>query len=280
MQKGLEDTSNILGREHPLTAQLNVDVARALLRVDHREEAIKFLEKAYEIYATTEFNDNIEKAEIANQIATLLNEFNSHLEAIEFAEKSNLVFDKKGEKYISKVMLNNKIIAEAKSKLGDYEDAIKRADALYNNVTNPSIWNTSLGCFVVDSVKISFEAMLRDEGEYKGIKHTMFFILDMIKDSTDGKPATDDDIEQLKTICEANKFPSSLLRAMLSDIMNRPEIYNIDSLVNVDIDKFVRKLPSHQKQNAGVIEKIMRSLALIFKCVGGEFLLEIVKPLT
>ena len=258
---------------------MNVDVARALLRVDQREKAIKFLEKAYEIYTTTGYNDNIEKAEIANQIATLLHEFNSHLEAIEFAEKSNAVFDKKGEKYISKVMLNNKIIAEAKSKLGDYEDAIKRADALYNNVTNPTIWNKTLGCFIVDSVKISFEAMLRDEGEYKGIKNTMFFILDMIKDSSDNIPPTDDDIEQLKVICEANKFPSNLLRAMLSDIVARPEIYNVDSLVNVDIDRFVANLPFHQKQNAYVIEKIMKSFALIYKCVGGEFLMQMVKPM-
>jgi tetratricopeptide (TPR) repeat protein len=48
----LEDCLRILGVDHPLTGQMYLDIANVFLRMERREEAIRFLEKAFEIFDT------------------------------------------------------------------------------------------------------------------------------------------------------------------------------------------------------------------------------------
>lgn len=249
-----------------------------LLRLNQREDAIKFLEKAYEIYAATKHNDDLDKAEMANQIATLLHDFGSHRDAIDFALRSNSVYlDKKSLNYISKVMQNNKIIAEAKNKLGAFEDAIRGADDLYNNVTNEAIWNPDLGGIVVASTKISFEALVRKE--FADMRSRLYYVLDMIDESHRNQPFNmAAAVGHLKDICEANKTPSFLLRKIFSDIRSRPSIYCVDNLVNVNIEEFLSNLAIHQQSNKAVIRDVMEALLTIYQCVGADFLLSIVRP--
>ena len=49
-QKSLNDYLRILGVDHPLTGQFYLDLASVLGQIDRREQAISFLEKAFEIF--------------------------------------------------------------------------------------------------------------------------------------------------------------------------------------------------------------------------------------
>lgn len=255
-----------------------MDIGKVLLRLNRREDAIKFLEKAYEIYAATRHNEDLDKAEMANQIATLLNDFGSYKDAIDFAIRSNTVYDsKKSLVFVPKIMQNNRIIAEAKNRLGEYEEAMKRADDLYNNVTNDNIWDEGLGEIIVESTKITFEALLRSE--YKDIQSRVYYVLDMIDESERNKTVNRQAaIRQLKNICEANKSPSFLLKKIFADIRIRPTVYSVDNLVNVTIEEFLSKLPPHQQVLRSVLKDVLQSMLVIYHCLGPKFLLPLVNP--
>lgn len=285
LQKSLESGTKFLGRGHPLTAELNVDVARSLLKLDHREEAINFLEKAYQIYSTAGSKHSLNKADIANQMATLFSEFNCHKEAIQFAELSNSVYSEKGIKHILEILNNTKIIAESKTRLGDFDGAIQSADTLYNTVTNSLVWSPDLGEFLTGSILITFEVLMKQQ--FAEIKNRVFFILDMIDESMrrngEIRLASTKEIESLKFICENNKNPSSFLRSILSDVKDRDKIYTVDNLVNVTIKDFLVNLQSYasgDKHSIHIVESIVKSLYLMFKCVGGDKLMKILKPVT
>lgn len=276
VQKCIHNCSMVIGADHPLTAQLNVDMANTLLKMDHREEALRFLEKAFEVYHTSKINDNMEKAEMASQISSLLYDFGAYSDCVAFADKSNEILQNKEDlKNMVKVMLNNKIIAQAKSKMGDYSDAIKRAENLYNTVTKPAVWNAMIvGQFLVGACKIIFDCMVRELNDKKSV---LYFIVEMLHSSfRRTEPSTDlSTIEYLKQRCDDNKNPSTLISGAFSDISSRDNLYSVNTLVNVTYDQFIAKAPEASKEG---VERTMTTMRLLYEVIGYEFLIDCVKP--
>lgn len=52
-QIALDACLKVLGVDHPMTGQIYLDIANVFLKMERREEAIRFLEKAFEIFDTS-----------------------------------------------------------------------------------------------------------------------------------------------------------------------------------------------------------------------------------
>ena len=99
-----------------------LDIANVFLKMEKREEAIRFLEKAFEIFDTAKHEESLEKASLANQIALILYDFGSFKESINFANKSNEIYEfkqKTDPSYLTAVLDNKVIIAKASENLDD-----------------------------------------------------------------------------------------------------------------------------------------------------------------
>lgn len=91
-EAGLNDCLRILGVDHPLTAQMYLDISSVFLKLDKREKAIVFLKKAYEIYNTQKYEESDEKASLANKIAVILFGFGLFSDSMKYAQKSNQIY--------------------------------------------------------------------------------------------------------------------------------------------------------------------------------------------
>ena len=275
-QKSINDGYVVLGADHPLVGQLCVDIAGILMKMNHREEAIVFLQKAYQIYQTKGQSSALEKADMAYQIALLSKEFGAHKDAIFFAQSSNQFFSQ-DRRFVSKQMANLKVIAESTLIEGNFESASDQADGLFtaarSNITGDNI--EPMKEFIVASVRIAFQAQAVPLDKMKKAK--LYYIFDMIHASfyLEAIDDSNNTVEELRRICQANKGPSGLLRNIFGDIWSKSNIYHVDNLVNISYDDFLK---FNEAGSNSTTQRTMNTMLLIYKTTGYKFLLTIVQP--
>lgn len=215
---------------------------------------------------------------MGNQIAMLLNDFGSHREAIQYAERSNEIFTKREEnRFIESIMMNNLIIANSKSKLGEYSEALKRSEALFNSVAKIAEWNDRLGIFITESVKISFELVFKELATTQREKNQIYFMLELLKHSFGPLQPTKsrEVLERLKTLIVNNKSPTNLLRSIFTELYNRELVYEVENMVNVTFHEFLQRQDEQVKENVG---RAMNNFKLVYECLGADFMLSVVIP--
>lgn len=246
------------------------------MRMNHREEAIVFLQKAYQIYQTKGQSSALEKADMAYQIALLSKEFGAHKEAIFFAEISNQFFAS-DRRFVSKQMANLMIIAESTLIEGNYESASDQADGLFTaartNMAGDHI--EPMKEFIIASVRIAFQAQAIPLDKMKKAK--LYYIFDMIHASFYLETIDDSNntVEELRKISQANKGPSGLLKNIFADIWSKPKTYDVDNLVNISYDDFLKLNDAGANTTT---QRTMTTMLLIYKTTGYKLLLTIVQP--
>ena len=209
----------------------------------------------------------------------LLNDFGSYREAIDYAEKSNEIFLKKEEgKYVEAMMTNNLIIAQSKNKLGDSSEALKRSEALFNSVSKITEWQQGLATFIIESVKIPFELLTKEIKDSDKLNR-VYYVLEMFKSSFGHLEVTKskEKLETLKMTIINNKSPTNLIRSILSELESREGVYDVDMLVNTTFQQFIARQEPPAKDN---IVRTMQNLLLVYECLGSDFLINSVRPVS
>ncbi len=178
---GLNECLKILGIDHPYTGQMYLDIANVFLKMEKREEAIRFLEKAFEIFDTAKHEESLEKASLANQIALILYDFESYKECINFANKSNEIYEFKKKvdiKFENAVFDNKVVIAKACESLDLDQKSLEECEKTFNLVTRKSNWEPKLGKYIVEILKVTFKVLIKSLTHTK--KCNIYYIMDLI----------------------------------------------------------------------------------------------------
>jgi len=272
-QKGLNDCLRILGVDHLLTGQFYLDLASVLLKLDRRDDAIKFLEKAFNIFETAKYNESVEKAVLANQIAVVMYDFGNCKESMDFARKSNSIYSLKSEsKYIDKMMDNTLVISKSALKIGDTELAQNLCEEVFLKISKPQIWNPYLGSFVVESLKTVYELVVKEK-EYE-VRCLIFYIFDMLHSSFNNKKPIRDThyMERLKQKVEDSRGLKRFLNEVIEQILMQNHTFETANLMNTTYDKFV------QKHSRPEVLTVMETMKLLYLTLGADFLLHSLKP--
>lgn len=204
-----------------------------------------------------------------------MSEFGIYKDTIEFSEKSNSILKKVADssKFIEKIMSNNLLIADALLNLGEYKKSLVNSDDLYNSVTKPSVWNENLGKFVVASVKLTFQVIVRDAS--RRIQNTLFYIFTMLDRTEEPLLSSEEQaqVETLKLKCEVNKGPSGLINALFSDINKKSSIYSVDNLVNTSYRNMLEIYDSQVKDS-------LETLHILYHCLGMKVIDKLINPIT
>lgn len=218
---GLNECLKILGIDHPMTGQMYLDIANVFLKMEKREEAIRFLEKAFEIFDTAKHEESLEKASLANQIALILYEFGSFKESINFANKSNEIYEfkqKTDNRYLSAVLDNKVVIAKASENLDMDEKSLDECEKTFNLVTRRSNWTPVFGKYIVEILKVTFQVLVKSLTHTK--KCNIYYIMDLISVSfTKSDPSKDlVFMQELKDKCELHKNCTNFVRSLILTI--------------------------------------------------------------
>lgn len=272
-QKGLNDCLRILGVDHPMTAQFYLDLASVLIKIDRRDEAIGFLQKAFEIFETMGYNENIEKANLASQIGIVLFDFGNHKEAMEFAERANGIYEKKKDAgLIEKVLENHLLVSKCFLQMLETDKATEKAEVLFQQVSNNSVWTSSLGKYIAEALKTVYEVQAR-QNSYE-CRLMVFFACDMLHNSfKNEKPIRDAFImEKLKSTIEKAGNMHNFMTEIFEGVVADSRTFNIANVVNTSYEEFLTK-----NENApGLVT--MENIKLLYLTLGSDFLLHTLKP--
>lgn len=244
-----------------------------LVKIDRREEAISFLEKAFEIFDTLKYNENLEKADLASQISVVLFDFRNHRDAMNFAEKAITIYNTKNDAtLIEKILDNHLVIAKCLIKLGEQEDATKKSESIFTMVSANSVWATSLGKYVAESLKTIYEIEVNKLPYDQRCK--IYYVCDMMHSSfKNEKPIRDPFVmDKLKTRCEQDRGLTQFVQSIIESIISKPDLYDLPQIVNTSYDEFIEK-------NGEKVIFAMEKLKILYLSLGSDFLLYTLKPI-
>lgn len=259
-----------------MTGQLYLDIANVFLKMERREEAIRFLGKAFQIFDTAKHEESFEKASLATQISLILFEFGSFKECINFAIKSNEIYEQKlrtDNSFLANVCDNKILIAKASEKLDSDQSSLEECEKTFNLVTRRSNWTPTLGKYIVEVLRVTFQVLI------KGLTHTkkcnIYYIMDLIGLSFQYNDPTSDLIfmQQLKDKCELHKNCTNFVRSLILIIESHTEDFAVSRLVNTTYEYF------YEDAEIDVVRETMEDLKIVYFCLGTEFLLTQIKPL-
>ena len=163
-KSALDCCLNILGVDHSMTGQLYLDIADIFMKMSKREESIRLLEKAFQIFDTAKKEESTDKAILANKIALILFNVGSFEEAMSFASKSNEIFKSSLEsEYLESVLRNSVIICMCNEKLDNDTEALNCCEETYDLATQPGNWIPAYGEFLIDLLKVTFKVRVSFE---------------------------------------------------------------------------------------------------------------------
>lgn len=257
-----------------MTGQMYLDVANVFLKMEKREEGIRFLEKAFEIFEITRHDDGIEKASLANQIAVILFEFGSYEEAITFAKKSNEFFALNEEPHIIRKILDNKlVIAKSRQERFQHSQSLEECEKAFNLATKRSVWEPRLGKYIVEILKVTIKILL-SKVEHR-MRCSIYYIFSLVHLTYKNQKAIVHDqnfLVDLKEVCELHKDCTNFVRSLIGTVERFQDVFDLSNLVNVKFEEF------KQLHQIDEILTAMDDFKRIYLCLGPEFLLHEIKP--
>ena len=230
------------------------------------------MEKAFEIFDTLKYNDNLEKADLASKISVVLFDFRNHRDAMNFAEKSIAIYSKKNDvNLIEKILDCQLVIAKCYIKLGDIEESTKKAEAIFTQVSSNSVWTPALGKYIAEALKTVYEVEVNKLSYDYRCK--IYYVCDMMHASFKNEKAIRDPfvMEKLKVRCEQEKGLTQFVQSIIESIISKPNIYDLPQIVNTTYDEFVEK-------NGESVVYAMEKLKTLYLSLGSDFLLYTLKP--
>ena len=219
-------------------------------------------------------NESIDKANLANKIAVVLFDSANLHDAIQFAKKSNEIYELKADnRYIDKMMDNHLVIAKSQIRVDEDAEAMKTAELIYSVVSKNSIWTPALGSYIVESLKIVYELEMRARTYEQ--RCIIYYLFDMLHSSFEVSKPTKEPyfLERLKQKCEDARTLKNFMYETVETVYAQPKVFEVSNLMNISFDKFLKNNPATE------IVSAMDKMNLLYHCLGGDFLLFGLKPI-
>lgn len=256
-----------------MTGQFYLDLASVLVKMDRRQEAISFLEKAFEIFEILSYSDQLEKAALASQIAVVLLDFGNQREAIEFAHKSNEIYLKKNDAALISKILDNKLVeAQALMKLGETNLAVTQAENIFTQISNNSVWTTSLGKYVAESLKVVYEMEMNKLSYEERCK--IYYVCDMLHNSFKNDLPLNETfiLDRLKKACEECSGLVRFVKSIAEGILSNQSVFQLNNIVAITYDEFM------EQYEGSHLALILEKVKIMYISLGSRFLLHTLRP--
>lgn len=203
-------------------------------------------------------------------------EFGSFKECINFAVKSNEIYEQKlktDNQYLSLVCENKILISKASEKLDNDHSSLEECEKTFNLVTRKSNWTPTLGGYIVEVLRVTFQVLIKGLTHVK--KCNIYYIMDLIGLSFEYKDPTSDLVfmQQLKDKCELHKNCTNFIRSLILIVESHEVDFSVQRLVNTTYAIF------YEDADSDVVRETMDDLKIVYFCLGNEFLLTQIKPL-
>ena len=205
----------------------------------------------------------------------VLYDFGNHRECMNFAGKSIEIYLSKSEtKYIDKVMDNQLVISKAHVKVGEAAEAVGVCEAIFEAVTKNSIWSPALGPYIVEALKTVYEVEMAARTYER--RSLIYYIFDMLHTSFDSsKPVREPFfMEKIKAKCEDSRGLKNMLVEAVDAIYRHSSAFDVSNLMNTTYDRFL------QANKSPDVSRAIDDMRLLYLCMGGDFLLHSLKPIT
>ena len=175
---------------------------------------------------------------------------------------------------MEKIMDNYLIEARCLEQMNLNSEALAHCESAFLMLTRKNIWNPNLGVYLVEIVKITFKTVVKELTHVK--KCNLYYILDLIHVSFQASEAATDSffIEKLKAKCQYHDNTTNFINEIVKVFLMFDKEFYVGKLVNTTFSKFVAQTSFEQVKN------LMEDMKMVYFCVGPDFLLDQIKPIS